>query len=173
MILSNELPRLTDASGALASRFIVLQLQQSFYGREDQGLTDRLLRELPSILAWSLAGLDRLNARGHFVQPASAREAISELEDLASPIGAFIKDRCTVGAAHTVDCDVLFVAWVAWCREQHRDAVGTKQTFGRDLRAAIPMLDTRHPRVAGGGRQREYCGVGLPAVAAEPLSGLI
>jgi hypothetical protein len=46
LILSNELPRLADASGALASRFIVLTLSESFYGREDLHLTDRLLAEL-------------------------------------------------------------------------------------------------------------------------------
>ena len=33
MILTNELPKLADASGALASRFIVLMLRESFYGR--------------------------------------------------------------------------------------------------------------------------------------------
>src|SRR6516165_7424462 len=50
VILSNELPRLADASGALAGRFIVLVLVNSFYGREDLGLFDRLIAELPGIL---------------------------------------------------------------------------------------------------------------------------
>jgi putative DNA primase/helicase len=49
LILTNELPRLADASGALASRFIVLVLTESFYGREDSGLTNKLLAELPGI----------------------------------------------------------------------------------------------------------------------------
>src|SRR5262249_45214659 len=34
LIISNELPRLADTSGALASRFIVLNLRESFLGRE-------------------------------------------------------------------------------------------------------------------------------------------
>jgi len=33
LILSNELPRLTDSSGALAGRFVILMLRKSFYGR--------------------------------------------------------------------------------------------------------------------------------------------
>ncbi len=49
MILTNELPRIWDASGALASRFIVLLLTDSFIGREDIGLTDRLATVLPGI----------------------------------------------------------------------------------------------------------------------------
>jgi putative DNA primase/helicase len=84
LILTNELLHLADASGALVSRLIVLILTESFLGREDQGLTDRLLRELPGILNWSIDGWRRLNARGHFVRPPSALEAVQQLGDLAS-----------------------------------------------------------------------------------------
>jgi hypothetical protein len=86
LILSNELPRLADASGALAGRFIVLVLIHSFYGREDLGLTDRLLTELPGISNWSIAGWQRLSERRHFVQPNSALNAVRQLEYLGSPI---------------------------------------------------------------------------------------
>ena len=161
VVLTNEIPRLTDASGALASRFVIMQMTRSFYGCEDKGLTARLLPELPGILNWAIAGLDRLNARGHFVQPASALEAIAELEDLASPIGAFLKATCRVGPEHSVSCDNLHVAWLAWCREQGREHLGTKQTFGRDVRAAVPGLATRQVRMPDGERVREYQGVAL------------
>lgn len=46
--LSNELPRFQDSSGALPGRFEILAMTQSFYGKEDIGLTDRLLVELPN-----------------------------------------------------------------------------------------------------------------------------
>ncbi len=49
-IFSNELPKLSDASGALASRFILFVLTKSFYGRENPRLTDELLTEAPSNL---------------------------------------------------------------------------------------------------------------------------
>jgi hypothetical protein len=66
MMLTNELPRLLDNSGALANRFIVLVLERSFYGREDPALANRLLGELPGILNWAMEGYRRLRARGHF-----------------------------------------------------------------------------------------------------------
>ena len=56
--MTNELPRIEDASGALSSRFIVLTLTQSFYGREDHSLLDRFIPELPGILLWALNGSD-------------------------------------------------------------------------------------------------------------------
>ena len=43
--------------GALASRFLVLTLHESFYGREDHGLFERFLPELPGILNWALRGV--------------------------------------------------------------------------------------------------------------------
>ena len=66
LLLTNELPSIEDESGALASRFIVLALKNSFYGREDPRLFDRLEPELSGILTWALDGWDRLDSRGYF-----------------------------------------------------------------------------------------------------------
>lgn len=162
LILTNELPRLSDSSGALASRFILLTLTRSFLGKEDHGLTDRLLTELPGILNWALEGLQRLRQRGHFIQPKSSAGAITELEDLASPVGAFIRDCCLVGPGQSVPIDDMFDAWKLWCERQGRKP-GTKQTFGRDLRAAIPNLKITQPREEGV-RQRVYEGVAIVAL---------
>jgi putative DNA primase/helicase len=162
LILSNELPKLGDASGAIASRFIVLRLIQSFYGREDLSLTQKLLAEAPGILLWAMAGRERLAARGHFRKPATARQAVEELSDLASPVGAFIRDWCIVDPHHCVECEVLYEAWTRWCEEQHRDHPGTIQNFGRDLRAVVPGLEVVQPRDSKTGRRlRYYQGVGL------------
>jgi putative DNA primase/helicase len=45
---------LTDSSGALASRFIILTLQNSFYGTEDHTLLAKLSKEMPGILNWAI-----------------------------------------------------------------------------------------------------------------------
>jgi len=164
MILTNELPRLSDASGALANRFMVLTLERSFLGHEDPGLTDRLLGELPGILNWSLGGLHRLRRRGHFVQPTTSDEAIAEMNDLASPVGAFIRDNGRVGPALSVPVSDLFESWKLWCKEQGRDQPGTLQVFGRDVRAAIPGIGMSRPR-AGEERQRRYEGIALTPAA--------
>jgi putative DNA primase/helicase len=173
LVLTNELPRLADVSGALASRFIIFVMTNSFLGREDAGLAGKLIAELGGILNWSIDGRDRLAARGHFIQPVSAKQAVEELANLASPIGAFVRDRCVVGPAHAVETDALYGAWTAWCAEQHRDHPGTVQTFGRDLRAAVPGLEITQPRDhETGKRVRYYQGVGLitPSVPARGVS---
>jgi putative DNA primase/helicase len=113
-VMTNELPRLEDASGALASRFIVLPLEQSFYGCEKPTLLDSFIPELPGIFLWALDGWDRLQQRGRFVQPDSAAEAIQELEDLGSPIGAFVRECCDIGSAFHVPQERVFDVWKSW-----------------------------------------------------------
>jgi putative DNA primase/helicase len=76
MILTNELPSLGDSSGALPSRFLLLHSPRSWYGKEDLGLTNRLLGELPGILLWAVEGWRRLYERGYFRQPDSGRELL-------------------------------------------------------------------------------------------------
>ena len=148
LLLTNELPRLADASGAMASRFVVLTMRTSFYGKEDTGLFDRLRGEFPGILHWAVEGLQRLRERGRFVQPASSAEAIRELEDLGSPVGAFVRDCCSVGAGLSATTDEIYAAWQAWCRDQGREHAGTKARFSRDLRAVLPSVTVRQRREA-------------------------
>jgi putative DNA primase/helicase len=99
IIVSNELPKLTDSSGALASRFIILLLTESFYGREDLALTGKLIKELPGILNWAITGWRRLSNFGYFNQPKSALDAVQHFEDLGSPIGAYARNATS--AQHT------------------------------------------------------------------------
>jgi putative DNA primase/helicase len=159
LVLTNEVPRLADSSGALASRFVTLILRNSFYGREDHKLTDKLLTEMPGILLWALAGWDRLAKRQHFVVPKASKDVQQEMEDLGSPIGAFLRERCIVEAGAAVACDALYQAWLEWCREQAREHVGTVQQFGQSLRAAVPGLDVKQHRIPGGARDRRYEGI--------------
>jgi putative DNA primase/helicase len=149
MLLTNELPRIEDASGALASRFLILTLNESFYGREDHHLLERFIPELPGILLWALDGWDRLYSRGRFRTPPSTDELIQQFEDLLSPVGAFVRECCEIGKGFEVPVDKLFSAWKAWCLENGRERPGTVQVFGKELRASVPWLNMTRPEVCG------------------------
>jgi putative DNA primase/helicase len=146
MILTNELPRLNDPSGALVGRLVLLRLTESWYGREDVSLTAKLLTELPSILLWAIRGWERLRKRGHFLQPASSIAVVRDMEDLSSPMGAFVRDLCVVGPDASIPVHELFDRWKVWCEEKGWKSGGREQDFGRDLRAVVPALDTAQPR---------------------------
>lgn len=56
----------------------------------------------------------------------------------------------------------LYKHWVSWCRSEGRNYPGTKQTFGRDLKAALPQVKTAQRRVGEARKpERFYLGVQL------------
>lgn len=160
VLASNELPAFSDASSALANRFLPFKFNTSFLGREDMGLTSRLLKELPGIVLWALDGLQRLQARGYLQRPTSADELAADLVDQTSPIRSFVEECCIVGAGHMADRDEMFRAWKKWCEAQGRDHAGTKVGFGRQLSAAFPDISRSQPRDSGT-RLNMYSGVRL------------
>ena len=154
-IVSNELPRFVDASGALATRFIILQFHELFIGREDLDLTDKLLKERSGIINWSLIGLDRVHKRGRFEIPETSKAAMSILEDMTSPVKAFIRQWCVTGPKQKSNVHYLYNAFCKWC-EKEGHAPKDSSVFGRDLKSAVPQIDYsgRHPK-------RCYVGIDL------------
>jgi putative DNA primase/helicase len=163
VLASNETPGFTDASAALANRFILFKFNTSFLGREDHGLTGRLLRELPGIVLWALAGLDRLKARGYLIQPESSRELADELRETSSPISEFVAEKCVVGEGYEVDRSELFEAWREWCKSQGMDHPGTMARFGKLLSATAPGIGRSQPR-ENGTRRNCYTNIKLRGV---------
>lgn len=157
LVISNELPRLGDASATIANRFVVLLLQNSWLGREDHTLEQSLSAELPGILNLALAGLDRLTAQDRFTRPASTDEAIVTLQDLASPAAAFVSESCEIGHTYEIPIKDLFLAWRSWA-EANGNRAGSEQRFGRDLRAVVPAIRVVQSR-DGDDRQRLYRGI--------------
>jgi Poxvirus D5 protein-like len=124
LVISNELPQFGDASAAIAGRFVSLLLTRSWYGEEDTGLEGAIHPELTGILNWALDGLARLERQGQFTKPASTDEAMIALQDLASPVGAFVRDRCEIDAGHEIAVDELWEAWKSWAEDNgHNNAL--------------------------------------------------
>jgi putative DNA primase/helicase len=141
MLLSNEIPKLPDESGALPSRQLVWHFKQSFYGREDLGLDKRLWAELPSILLWAIEGWQRLNSRGYFVQPKAGDGIVNQMMDIASPMGAFVNEFVEIKTGCQLPVITLFTKWCEWCEEKKRHP-GDESTFGRNLRTVLPSIET-------------------------------
>ena len=119
------------------------------------------MAELPGILLWAIEGWRRLRERGRFTQPDAGLELIGEINDLASPVGAFVRERCHVKPGCQIERSALFDAWKRWCEEQGREHPGDSPTFGRNLRAIIPALGNAQPRTETGERIRVYEGICL------------
>jgi putative DNA primase/helicase len=164
-IVSNEFPRFGDASAAIIGRFILLTLSRSWLGKEDHGLEVAVRKELPGVLNWALDGLQRLVENENvFTRTASAEEAIATMRDLASPIGAFVREQCEIGKPEfEIKIEDLYTAFKIWAEANCHPKI-TKQTFGRDLHAAFPAIRLKRPRVGASEeekRVRIYVGIKL------------
>lgn len=178
VIASNDTPALTDASGALAGRMLMIEMDQSFLGKEDPGLKDRIRAELPGILQWALMGLKELTEVGRFVEPEASMAAREEVRQTSNPVYLFVEDACTLGPFGAVLLDDLYREYDAWCQKNGYGRLPStilvrqlKNTF----RGKVTSVRRRQPAVGQTGpgpQKRVVLGLTLqrqPAYADQPL----
>ena len=138
MVLSNELPNLNDASGALAGRMIFLFAPTSFYGREDRSLQANLERELAAIFHWAVEGYHDLDEAGGLHIPDSHNDQASDLERLSSPIKGFLDDSCEVTGWEDdwISNEEVYLVYRSWCEREGINHPKTNNQFFKDLKAA-------------------------------------
>lgn len=160
-IFSNLVPNLRDLSSAFITRCIFLHMPNSYLGREDFTLIDKLKAELPGILNWAIVGRHLLNQSKRIVQPAKGTNFVDELKSLTSPILSFIESQCEFGnIEYEIDTKDFFGTWESWCKENDVEHAGTVQNFCRKVKAVKPSVDTRDYRI-GATRGRKMIGIRL------------
>jgi putative DNA primase/helicase len=168
LILSNLLPKLTDASNAIIGRIVLATSKLSWLGREDYQLENKIRSsDMPGILNFSLEGLRRLTIDNdnQFTRLQSSEDAVTTLRDLASPVAAFVRERCKLGSAEENDVDELYKAFKQWA-DTNEYLKMDKGHFGRDLRAACPSVKKTRPR-DGTRRRFVYAGITLRPVGED------
>jgi putative DNA primase/helicase len=162
MLFSNELQKLSDASAAIVGRFLVLRMTQSWLGREDLGLLNRLLGELPGILNWALDGLRWLMKNGKFTEDPEAAEIVAQMTALASPMQTYVEENCVVGEGEQFETYTvaLYHDHCAW-RKANGHMVIANNTFGASLRAAFPHITSKKIKRPDGSEFRVYVGIRL------------
>jgi putative DNA primase/helicase len=146
---------------------VLLTTTRSWLGKEDHDLEANLRTELPGILNWSLEGLRRLTIdnENHFTRFAAADDAVAQMLDLASPVRAFVRERCVIDAQAEIEVDDLWGAYKTW-REVTEHPKMDKAHFGRDLKAAFPSVHKKRPRKRDGQEDKQarywvYSGIRL------------
>jgi putative DNA primase/helicase len=160
IFLSNELPYFPDSSNAITSRFILLKLTKSFYDKPNLNLENELSEELPEILNSAVFWFHELIKQGYFIQPKSAMEDIEIMEDMGSPIGRFVKERCKVEEGIWIANDDLWNEWKSWCDLEGMN-YGGRIWFFRNLKAALPTITLKYGTDNSGLRFKYYDGIGL------------
>jgi putative DNA primase/helicase len=89
-------------------------------------------------LNWALEGLGRLVERGNrFTYLKAASEAVTLMRDLASPVAAFVRERCELGTDKEVSPELLYSTYKGWS-DDNGHIKKDKATFGVSLRRGPP-----------------------------------
>lgn len=162
MLISNEVPRLNDASGAILGRFVSVKLRRSFADNPDSTLGTRISRELPGIFNWALEGLARLEEKGTFTTPRTQTEVTEIMSDLSQPVATFLDDNDRYTLTGDPEDHVLLrnihAAYRKWC-----EAVGAsplkQANFAQALSASDPGIEFKNTTVDGQPKARRIFGV--------------
>lgn len=158
-ISANELPELPDQARTLERRLLMLQLTNSYVGREDWTLPSRLTREIEGICQWALRGLMRLQKQGRFTEPSFNVELMGDYRQSLSTVAEFIGSCCRVLAHTWVERKDLFETWRIW-RKEHGERAGSRMTLYRRVLAQCPTVEIKHKKLDGQGK-RVFDGITL------------
>lgn len=169
-LFSNLLPRLRDTSAVFVSRCIFLPMPNSYVGREDLTLGDRIMAQMSGVLNWAIEGQKKLlEDKKRIPQPLAGFSLLRELQSILSPVSIFLQDCCDTedSEAEVVTRD-LFLEWESWCESNDITHPGDIQNFSRKLKAVFPGLGTMQKRIMGE-RKRFFIGVKMKEDAGNCL----
>jgi len=134
-------------------------MPNSYLGKEDYSLGDRLQAELPGILNWAIYGRHLLNRDLRLNQPAGGEKLRTEMKSLMSPIFTFLEECCEVDHEGCVDISELFNNWETWCQENQIAHPGNTQAFSRKVKAINPAIEVEQYRTSTSSRNRRFRGI--------------
>lgn len=147
LALCNELPDLYDDSGALLARYMFLEFPNSFLGREDLLLSDKLVTELPQILKWAIAGWKDLQENGF-----ATTDAHDQYQRIISwSMGGFAEfaaDHYEVEEGSFTPVRVAYAVYQNHCALTNQEAMQIYK-FSKKLRSIVLELEPGTARIEG------------------------
>jgi len=144
---ANQLPWTRDKTRAFWRRWIVIRFPNSFDNdTANPNLLQELRVELPGILNWAIAGLQRLRQNGYFTITKSRKEIEREWVRMTDSLRAFVETFVVKSKDEYIQKDVFYYAYTAFC-DDNDIAAASKNTVGRRLPTIIPSVSARKPLV--------------------------
>jgi putative DNA primase/helicase len=154
-LATNAKPIVHDPSLGFWRRLHLVPFTQSFAGREDKTLKDRLRAEAPGILAWAVRGAIAWQRDG--LRPPRAVTAATEgYREESDQLARFIEARMETGDGHRVQARAALDAYRSWCESRRERPALNQKTFHAEMRKRFTADDSNQ-------RATFYVGVGLRA----------
>lgn len=149
---SNHMPHCRDFSNALQRRAYIVPFNRTFAPEDrDPLLKQKLLEELPGILAMSLQAYGEVLKRGHFTLPDSCEAARRQWRMESDQVAQFIEDCCSLGAEYSQFLQEIYDDYRQWA-----EGVGIRRTLNqRNFADRVRSNGPESHRSTGGRRRFE------------------
>ncbi|WP_373483812.1 phage/plasmid primase, P4 family [Acetobacterium sp.] len=156
----NSIPKnLGDRSEAFYRRLVIIPFGPPKPPEQrDLHLKDKLATEVPGILNWALAGLERLIDNGYrFSESTTSQAALSRYRVAGSSVLSFVEDCCVCAAGRQVAAASLYHAYQQYSSTSGLRPVSQKR-FWMELKESYGTVDKIREKVT---RRTMYLGIDL------------
>jgi phage/plasmid-associated DNA primase len=106
-----------DISNGVFRRLMVINLNNSFVGREDWSLTSTLIQEMPGILVWANIGLQRLRKNHKFTEVPSNLLELAEYRRAINSLQSFYDEELTMYEGQEMSFSEFYRTYTSYCHE--------------------------------------------------------
>jgi putative DNA primase/helicase len=132
-LVANHKPVVVGTDEAIWRRIRLVPFTVTIPPEErDKELREKLLRELPGILAWAVRRCLEWQRDG-LGEPEAVSMATAEYRREMDVMADFIEEGCVLGEQETADAGLLYSTFQAWS-EKNGEEVLTQKKFGTQLR---------------------------------------
>ena len=131
---ANKVPGSADVTTGYLERWVIVPFPNSFVGKEDPGLTDRLTtkEELAGIAAKAIPALRNLMQRRQFTEPESAVKATEEFRRRVDQVRTWLDECADINSAHPwVNRTTLYEAYTNWAKRDGQRPVKASEFYDR------------------------------------------
>jgi P4 family phage/plasmid primase-like protien len=154
---ANKVPASWDKTPAFYRRWLIINFPNMFEGaKADKGLREKLCLELPGVFNWAMAGLDRLQARQHFSQVLSPKDAELRYLMLSSPVEAFVETCLEQDSTAVITKDAMYGAFANFAKNNGMPELADN-AFARKLKWAAGGI-AEHKETIEGDRRTVWRG---------------
>jgi P4 family phage/plasmid primase-like protien len=143
---ANQLPEVNDRTHAFWRRWFMVRFTETFTGKEDRHLPEKLKAELSGILNFALLGLADLADDGEFKPTQTSDQLALEWKQRADPVYWFVSTALEKSAAGWISKNDLYEAYVEFC-EAHGCSPHKYEVFGKLLYTHAPWVRTERRTV--------------------------
>jgi phage/plasmid-associated DNA primase len=151
---SNHPAKFKESSGSMATRMVIIPMTRTFDKSKPVGVAaearkhnpawepfDLIINtELPGVLNWALAGLQRALERGHFINTEAGKDLLEQSRKDSNVVAAFVEECVMHDLTVMMTTTDFYAAFKEWWISEHGEkaAVPSPTHVGLEL-AALPQ----------------------------------